>query len=807
MSEDNSPSADDLARRINMLRGQAVADTSRPQIANPVLSGMRNVAGGAKMLGGYAADAVGEMWSGNQRMTGDYPEMDMFSVGFKNAAPAFFARAFAADPLGYANIMTNMLPGSSLRIDNKGNPLIEWQGKTYYANRPGASGADLGRLAIDMVTFAPAGYWAIAAKTALRAAGKGAAGSAMTDLFQQFMAQGMGSGQPIDLARTGVAAVGGGLSEPVARMMTPVVRDAWLDLGRRMNFGPNWRIADRNGVPTPLGRQVADSAFVGTGLSSADLTPGDWAALDYTYASLGAQQRAQLQAATGGGTRMVPQADPAMSLVQGSLSNARLSAGGIPMTAGQQSRDQELLLAEQFARSYRTQNPEVARRFQTFDTNQNEAILANIERLRGMASGRGAPTDDATASMGSRVQHEMNSARAYDEAYVAAAYDNAADARLDADPVLRLPRQLIATLRARNHYVTDTGFRDLRKQSAEFLDYITQETNRIAKMSPSRRARGVRLQEIEEWRQILNQKMRQTDPDGPDFAALSIMKGKFDNEREKIFNRGWIDGDPEALSQIKEATAIYRNLKSMWEPTDGVNAGVARTFKKIRDEQLDNNEIINWVFGQAASGISNGNLQLLRSIRNAVGVDSPAWGSLREAAVTRILLGPAGSPVRQAMTSTSEKTLANTTGTLLKNLDNALDLDGRQIMEELFTPSELRELRLFRRDLRQIQPGKHAPLTTTGASLGIWLERLGGFIGSLGGAALGQPGVGYLVGQQMSRRANQAVTNRQQVGKTIQALTGWQAPPVRSFPVWTGLGVTTTTGAYNAARQMPEEEN
>lgn len=786
------------------------ADASAPRRPNPIVSTAVDIGQGLASAGRAVADATSEAWTGDRRMTADYPEIRMDDIPLKAALPHAFARAFTQDPRGYINIMKDWLPGAQIKIDAKGNPLIDWQGKTYYANKPGASDADFQKLATDMLMFAPAALWMARAPGAIRAMGRGAAGTAITDALQQYGASALGSQQDVSYGQSAAAGMTAALAEPMQRLLSPVALSLWNRAGRSLGFGPNWRIADRQGLPTQLGVELANSAFSGTGMTAADLTAADWLRLDQIYARMGREQRAAIaQLSQQGGAPTVatptPAPDQLLSQMRGALSQTPTGQGAIPKTLGQYTRNQQQLETEELARTNRAPDPRVAQEFQRFDTQQNNAITQQVDQLRSMAAG-GSVGGDSSEAAGAAVQSAMKSAQQFDRAYGSALYENLPLARVNADPLLRLPNQITHLLRDQGFLVTQAGFRELHPGAAHAVDYLSDQFSRIANLPPSKRT--LRLAHIDEMRKVVGRYERAAPSGSADQTALTAIRNKFDREVERTWDAALIDGDPEALSQLREARAVWREYKEMWEPDTGVDAAVARNIDKMTSQQLDNNQVINMVFGASETGFKGGSLQLLRQMRRLLGDGSDGWNALREAAANRLLLGPAGSSMRTAMRAPGEITLANATKGLLNSLDSALDVNSSALMRELFSADELAQFRRFRYELRQIQPGKTFGLTKTGASstLRIWLERFGGFVGAIGGAAVAMPGAGAAIGQQAVQSVSRAVANRQQVAETMKALTGWQPPRVKPYPVWLGLTVTGTQKGYDAMEQRDRVE-
>lgn len=749
-----------------------------------------NIVRGGKAVATGAANWVGDAWSGDKQRTAQLPELtpqavmrggDGWSDTTINGLVSFMANASANDPLGYANIMSKTLPGSKITFDKNNNPIIEWRGQQYYANDPGMSGNDVLRLASDTVAYLPAMRWASAAKTAVGGYGKGAIGSGLTNLLQQLAAQQMGSGQDVSFGNIGVAGMAGAAGEGLARFLTPLAVNTYSKLG-------GGQILSRNGAPTPFAREWITRA---TGIDPDTISLTTWQALDRFYRRLdeGAQSavRSGLDVAGAAGTAATEQARAA---VMGPV-NAAMQVGEqgvLPKTLGQATRNQTQLDFEEMARTGRFSQG-ARDTMQDFDRLQRDAFTGQVDTLMQMAGGgksRGATQE----AVGQVIKEQVQAAEQRASEGVRAAYSAVPDARLEADPLLSLPNRLSATLRSMDIYPDRAGFEAVYPRTNYALNSIRETMMEKAALPPSKRSFG--LMELEQFRKSIN-KYISREANTPDDVALIAIKKKMDEAVEGVWNAALLKGDTAALQQLKLARQARTEYARMFEP-DQVEATVRNTLNKmVSQPDIDNHAVVNWVIGSSEAGFSNAALQMTRQLKKILGSDSEGWNALREAAMQRIIYGVSPSAVRDAMENT-DKVVSKSSKQLLNRLDNFLDLGGNGVTKELFTKAELDQLRRFRYELRQIQPGENAQTLRTGASMAQWFNRVGAWIGGGIGAKLGMPGIGAAGGQAVS----QAAEGWSKAAQAAAAAGGWQPPRIRSYPVFSSLATGAGLGTYGA---------
>lgn len=777
----------DLQARLDKLRADTAALPDQESTAGRT---MRSLGNGFGQIARAVGGGIKEAYTGDQRKTGDYPELTPLAVmqqpdgDFMKGMVSLLGSASADDPLGYANIMANWLPGAKVTFDANQNPLIKWEGKTYYANKPGFSGNDATRLATDMASYYPAARWAMTGKALLAKGIKGGAASAITNLVQQFGAQQLGSKEDLNLTTPAVAGMTGVASE----ILSPFIAKPAVDLWNRLGRG---KLVDAKGGPTPFGRKFVEQV----GLDPENVTAGMWEALDGYYVNMDKATKGIIKNALDAGQAVPEQAaQQARGAVSGALQS---EPGGIPMTQGQATRDQAGLDFEEMARTGRI-GQGARDTLSDFDRKQTQAVMGRADQLQSMAGG-GQMTAQTPEGLGGVLAQGVQDREAQAWQGVGDAYDAVpGGVRLSADPLLSVGQGISTNLRAASIFPDRAGFEIVYPRTNKALNDIRGVMEEKAALPPSKRNFG--LMELEQERRAVNQMMNGAE--GSDMTGLTILKKTFDDRINKTWDDALIQGDQGALDQLKIARQVRTDYAKMFEP-ENVDKTVTNTIQKMVDQKdIDNNQVVNWIFGTTETGFGKAGLQMTRQLGRIFGKDSDEWNALREGAMMRIIYGTKSNAMNDA-TWNADKVISKSSGQLLRRLDNYLDNQGSMVMKDLFTKPELDQLRRFRYELRQIQPGENAQTLRTGASMALWLGKVGSWID----AAVRPMTGGVIKPSEMVSPVAKEMSGRAQAQA---AVNGWPDLGPRSIPMFsallTGAGTSGVPSAFGAAQdQQPPQ--
>ncbi len=155
------------------------------------------------------------------------------------------AYALGSDPQQIADVALKVLPGATLGHDQDGNPLIGYNGKSYYVNKPGMSAADVanaGGLALTtlipggIISKIPALAGAGLIQTPVRAA-LGGVGQAAVSAARDYVTGLVGSDQGVSTDRAVGAGVLGAAAEPAVALASKALGG----VGYRRSWAPGAR--------------------------------------------------------------------------------------------------------------------------------------------------------------------------------------------------------------------------------------------------------------------------------------------------------------------------------------------------------------------------------------------------------------------------------------------------------------------------------------------------------------------------------------------------------------------------------------
>ncbi|HDY65265.1 MAG TPA: hypothetical protein ENH84_03405, partial [Phycisphaerae bacterium] len=211
---------------------------------------------------GVAQD-VGRFFTGEGKQEFDLPELGTSGPSVpafsKEGMKMMGAYATSIDPKGIADIAVKTLPGASQWEDKHGNPIVTFEGKHYYVNDPGVSGADFFQMLAQIGAFAPAAKGALAGTTLFKQMTRMGIFSSVTSVASDVAAGQLGSEQGVDLTR---AAITGGLGFALQGMV-PAAVASWRGI-----FGKPQFFDEATGKLTPMGIEAARKA----GLDPVDMT-------------------------------------------------------------------------------------------------------------------------------------------------------------------------------------------------------------------------------------------------------------------------------------------------------------------------------------------------------------------------------------------------------------------------------------------------------------------------------------------------------------------------------------------------------
>lgn len=536
-------------------------------------------------------------------------------------------------------------PAVAQKADKFGNPIVTFKGKDYYVNRPGASAADAVTTAGQVAMYMPASRLGMAAGSTLLGTALGGGGAAATSVASDAIAQSMGSQQPVDLPRAGVAAAGGAVERLAGPAFDRVAQ--WV----RSRMGASQVLDPATGGLTVRARAALREAGI-----DPDAVGDDFAA---EFA-----RRA----------RAMPD-DPAMAA---RLAEAESLPVPVRMTQGQVSGlpDEQMFenLAEKGA--YGTGARDVMRGARA-DT--REGLAGNIQAIQrqvgggaaGVAQpGQGAQRTQATLS-GMRQAERETADMAYDAARESAA-------AIDPQPVAAVART------ARERVLADHDLVALPRTTRllDQLDGLTTPAADGAVPSP------VAVRQLFEWRARAT---NARSAGGEEAVALRKAIGEVDAFLERAADEAIVSGDEASIDLFRSAISRYREFAARFKGRDLVQRLTDMDARAgTRQLVVPPDQAADVIFGSSKLFGGTNTARDLGHLRDILGADSPQWLQLREEAWMRLVR--AGEGAINPTTSLPEFSGVK----FAKAVDSAV-ADDAAIMRTLFSPEELGLIQQFKR--------------------------------------------------------------------------------------------------------------
>lgn len=572
-------------------------------------------------------------------------------------------------------ILANVPGTKRLPDDSHGNPMVEYQGKPMYVNKPGFSGADmmttlgLGSMLVGAGSLIRGGFRgamrlmagaeapAVLAEAApgtlaaegaalrqaagaatrltpsgvLPAAGPGLAARAATDALagavvspvQDIVTGAFGSEQGVDPYKAAAMAAGGAAGQVLgsgigaaASLLARGARSGAAMLG--IGAGPQ-RIINTSAAPDAL-------------VTRDMLTDAGHQALEAALAGTGRDV----------GTLTVGQLQRVQDLVGGNVQPALLRTAiadtlnqstGVPLTLGQRSgnlgqlaREGELLRTGIGSPSQRT--------MAAFGDRQ---ITAVQEAATGVAG-----SHEVEATLGQNIQRGIQPIVRRAETREDLAWPNeltpggaggqAAHFTPDAgDPI----RDLVA--RTGREYQNLTDYTRLRSGLAE-LDGLVNEPVTLANGTTVSQPRNFNLGEFDLARKNLSQLINDTSSNGERTALIRLKEG-LDNAFEAARANNQVRGDFDILDQYRHAQQLSREKFAITNPQGNPSAASVMQTIMSPDSSITGKQIVDRILGEGRIGTKSATPQIVDHLATITGEQGPAWRSIQEAAALKTVFG------------------------------------------------------------------------------------------------------------------------------------------------------------------------
>jgi hypothetical protein len=638
-----------------------------------------------------------------------------------------------------AEIITKALPGSAVREDKYGNPIINMpDGKSFYLNKPGVSFQDVLQTTAQILQYIP-GYNYVAKKAAKsylkRTLGQ-AAVSGGTSVVQDVGAGLLGAEQFFDPSKTAVAVIAPLAFEGV---VVPVGRTA-LTILKRIGKNKKYVNVRQDGTIglTQQGKEVLEESGVDPNSVSEQFV--DRFFRNYTKGLKNDIDKVKTEAEFG-----IDLASNQTGLAKDKISLADLyeaAKGAFGTTAQKQSIEflekQNIQIKEGFKSLINRFNKgqiDVAdlegAGSQILDTVRKNYAKAedNIQTLYNVVNKQAVFTGG-----GSNIQLLPNSAR---KAVI--------DSVGSIEPAI-MPNT-VAALKSLDDLAANVNKSNMKKADPVIFDNFIKK------------------------RQFLNDLIDKAKREGgPDYRAIVSIKKSYDKFLDdSIDNTLFAGGD--TVKALKNANQAYAESERKFGVNPIIKNGIIIKDKAgevlhkiINDIDVGSYEVINYAIGAKKLGAGQVPLRVIRRLKKIIGVtdiekslDNADFVALRTAALERVF----GNSFK------NDKFLPST---LVKEFDEIFK-NNKDFMKELFTTSEVGTLRRFVDTVRKtLAPADIMNFSNTSSLLQRMIQQASR--GFLGGAAIkfGFGINGLLAVRNAFDRAGEVILQRKGRDRVLQQI-------------------------------------
>lgn len=357
----------------------------------------------------------------------------------------------------------------------------------------------------------------------------------------------------------------------------------------------------------------------------------------------------------------------------------------IPLTRAQRTMSDDLLSFEDSARvGTMGQQPQTVMR--NFEATQIDAVGKAVDAQRTALGGPGTST---RGQVGEIVRGGLSAAESTMDDAVKAAYspELIGDASLNLDGMNSL---LNATRKAVIGFEFDRTLPETKKMLSEL-----RKTQRVLN-GPGIKP-GTHIRQIEAWRRRLNNAIGAAD-NNADKRQLMLMKRGFDDYMDHAVINTLFDGDPGAMSALKEARALsadyfskFRARRMRTKSGRAIPDPAGDFMEKVIEANPTDEQVVNMILG--VSNLNNqAGVGVVKRIKDVLGDDSQAINAIREEVFRRLVKTTNVNNSRVVSGSQSVRAYQDV---MEKNAS---------MMRELFTRDELGKMGRLFAQIKRTQP-------------------------------------------------------------------------------------------------------
>lgn len=398
----------------------------------------------------------------------------------------------------------------------------------------------------------------------------------------------------------------------------------------------------------------------------------------------------------------------------------------VPLTKGQVTGSLSQVAKEEAMR-HAAKGEAAANTMRNFDTRQTQAMGNAAENIQSQVAGM-SPIIGGSQEAGDLAIAGIRAKAAKTKAASKAQYDivdRGPPAIISAQGVQQAKQDITQRLLA-------TNFPFDEKLHPAAWNAVS-EINNLLTMTPARTLgrtalggsglNGLDIKTIEQVRRRMLM-TRGTNPD--DMKAVSLVRNAFDGWLDGAVDNQLFIGDPAVLDALKEARSKWKDFRAFTSPKPGDDAGIV--VKNMVTKDVNGQEVANWLYGSSIVNPPGRSVRVAKRIRDAVGITSDEWNTVRQAAWLRLVQGKNGTAAGPQM--------------IASNINAFVNGRGRPLADVLFSPTELGLMASYGKLARIIVPDVRA---TNPSKSSYGIARLAqpvvsGLVSALGFTTGGLPG-------------------------------------------------------------------
>ena len=572
-------------------------------------------------------------------------------VGFFESLIPNVKIMFSKDDNSKAEIIKKSFAGDSrfggVFSDKFGLPMIVWNDEPYYVNKPGLDFTDIATFTGEVIKYLPASRYVAGAK---------------------------------------------GLKDTVQRGLTTYPATEAASIAGESALAPETSKAKKRDL-TDIGQEVGLATGIGV---AADVVLPPALSLAAKGAVKGATKTAE------GAKLIFPKFEPEKIIQK--ITPKPKQASAFPLTEGQRgaklpdrkegpgSRVTEQLEVEDVLRNAPGTDPSASGIMRGFDERQLGMIRAEAERLqKEFGSGTLSAAEDVSTAAAESVQNIATSGSAAIKELSSQAYNAVKTA--DMPPIMK-PEGVLQTSKEMLDAITKGGEEGLGITARELADMpiLRRELEylkRISKIASNPKFKGQPLKVLHGYQKSLNRAARTAQAGSPEAMALNRMKGILDSSIFNGIERGLIVGDEAILKELKNATDLYRRYIGMTgkgSAKDSQERAANKILETLSNPSYTPVQVTRLLFGHAKFAPSQALGLAIRKLKQNLGDE----GS--EEIIALIKDGFLEKAFSGAGTS-------GITRTNIVNNFNEIFVKNRKLVEQFFSPEEIKQIRKFRQDV------------------------------------------------------------------------------------------------------------